>query len=153
MVINMDKSMIIGFRRQSEAKTSSTFSVGDTHLKLTDQYVYLGLLLTEHLDYTAMAKHVSKSANHALSLVITKHKTFGGLPFHIYTRLFDSVVWSTISYGGAIWGDRQFSCITAVQNRAERFYLGVGRYTTNAAVNGYIGWLSPLIKQWKSVVN
>ena len=108
MVFNMDKSMIIHFRRQSEAKTSSTFSVGDAHLKLTDQYVYLGLLLTEHLDYTAMAKHVSGSANRALSLVITKHQTVGGLPFHTYTRLFESVVWSTISYGGAKRGDRQF---------------------------------------------
>ena len=78
--------MIIHFRRQSEAKTSTTFSVGDVYLKLTDQYVYLGLLLAEHLDYTAMAKHVSGSANRALSLVITKHKTFGGLPFHTYTN-------------------------------------------------------------------
>ena len=66
--------MIIHFRRQSEAKTNSAFSVSDAHLKLTDQYVYLGMLLTEHLDYTAMAKHVSKSANRALSLIITKHK-------------------------------------------------------------------------------
>ena len=104
MVINiMDKSMIIHFRRRSEAKTNSTFPVSDAHLKLTDQYVYVGLLLTEHWDYTAMTKHVSKSANRALSLVITKHKMVGGLSFYTYTRLFDSVVWSTISYGGAIW--------------------------------------------------
>ena len=86
MVINMGKSMIIHFRRQSEAKTNSTFSVGDAHLKLTDQYVYLGLLLIEHLDCTAMAKHVFNSANRALSLVITKHKTVGGLPFHTYAN-------------------------------------------------------------------
>ena len=51
------------------------------------------------------------------------------------------------------YGDGQFSCITAVQNRAERFYLGVGRYTPVAAVNGDIGWLSPLVKHWKSVIN
>ena len=51
------------------------------------------------------------------------------------------------------YADRKFACITAVQNRAERFYLGVGRYTPNAAVNGDIGWLSLLAKQWKSVVN
>ena len=72
--------------KQSEAKTNTTFSVGDVHLKLTDQYIYLGLLLTEHLDYTALAQHVSRSDNRALSLVITKHKTFGGLPFYIYIQ-------------------------------------------------------------------
>ena len=55
MVIYMGKSMTVHVCRQSEAKTSSTFSIGDAHLKLTDRHVYLGLLLTEHLDYTAMA--------------------------------------------------------------------------------------------------
>ena len=94
-----------------------------------------------------MAKQAAKSVNRALGLVIAKYKEFGGLPFSTYTKLFDSVVWSTISYGGAVWGDRQFSCITAVQN------LDVGRYTPNAAVNGDIGWLRPFTKQWKTVVN
>lgn len=153
MVINTDKSMIVHFRRPSETRSSTSFSVGDVNLKTTSHYTYLGLLLTEHLDYTAMAKQVSKSANRALSLVISKYKLFGGLPFNTYTKLFDSVVWSTISYGAAIWGDRQFSCITAVQNRAERFYLGVGRYTPNAAVHGDVGWLSPFVKQWKLIIN
>ena len=38
------------------------------------------------------------------------------------------------------------------QNRAESIYLGAGRYTPNAAVNGDIECLSPLVKQWKSVI-
>lgn len=71
MVTNSDKSMIVHFRRPSEARSSVNFSVGNVNLKTTSHYVYLGLLLTEHLDYTAMAKQVSKSANRALSLVIS----------------------------------------------------------------------------------
>ena len=67
--------------------------------------------MTENLDYNIMAKHVSKSASRALGLVISKFKAFGGLPYNTFTKLYDSVVWSTISYGAAIWGDRSFSCI------------------------------------------
>ena len=37
---------------------------------------YLCLLLTEHLNYTMVAKHVSKSASRALGLVISKFKAF-----------------------------------------------------------------------------
>jgi hypothetical protein len=47
-----------------------------------------------------------------------------------------SLVWSTISYGAAIWGTNEYSCINAVQNRAMRFYLGVGKYTANISVIG-----------------
>ena len=43
------------------------------------------------------------------------------MPFDTYKKLFDSVVWSTISYGAAVWGDREFSSINAVQKRVERF--------------------------------
>ena len=39
-------------------------------------------------------------------------------------------------YGAPIWGTESFSCIQAVQNRAARYFLNVGKYTPVAAVNG-----------------
>ena len=68
-----------------------------------------------------MAKQEAKSASRALGLVISKYKAFGGLPFSTFSKLFDSIVWGTINYGTTIWGDREFCCINAVQNRTERF--------------------------------
>ena len=53
---------------------------------------------------------------------------------YVYSKLYDTMVWSVIDYGAAIWGTREYACINAVQNRAERFFLGVGKYTPNAAV-------------------
>ncbi|CAG2241599.1 unnamed protein product [Mytilus edulis] len=63
------------------------------------------------------------------------------------------MVWSTISYGAAVWGDKSFSCINAVQNKAIRFFMGVGRYTPNVAVNGDSGWTPPFVKQWRVIIN
>ena len=63
------------------------------------------------------------------------------------------MVWSVISYASNIWGQKQYSCINAVQTRAQRYFLGVGRYTPNVAVHGDMGWHHPVVKQWKSVVN
>ena len=31
-----------------------------------------------------------------------------------------------------------------------RFFLGVGKYTPNAAVLGEMGWIPPSIRQWTS---
>ena len=87
------------------------------------QYVYLGLVLTEFMDYTVMEKHVANSAGRALGLVITKFKSAGGLPFSMFTKLYDSMVCSVTEYGASVGVRRTFSCVTAVQNRALRFYL------------------------------
>ena len=75
----------------------------------------------------------------------------GGIPFDVFTKLYDSCVWPVISYGAAIWGFKSFSCINAVHNRAMRFYLGVGKYTPTAAVTGDMGWLPADIKQWETI--
>ena len=75
------------------------------------------------------------------------------MPFKVFTKLYDSLVWPVISYGAAIWGTKSYSCINAVQNRALRFFLGTGKYTPNAAICGDMGWQPPLVKQWKCICN
>ena len=148
LFINPEKSKVVQFRPKSMSRSSKAFKIGDKLISSVSNYMYLGLMLTEHLDYNVMAKNVSMSANRALGLVISKYKAFGGLPFGTFTKLYDSIVMGTISYGAAIWGDRTFACISAVQHRAARFFMGVGRYTPNAAVMGDMGWESVEVRQW-----
>ncbi len=81
-----------------------------------------------------MAKVVSQSAGRALGLLIAKYKTIGGMPYDVYTKLYDSLIRPIISYGAVVWGAKRFSCINAIQNRAMRFFLGTGKYTPTAAV-------------------
>ncbi|MEW8546453.1 MAG: reverse transcriptase family protein, partial [Candidatus Thiodiazotropha sp.] len=152
MTINEDKSNVMHFRPNSMAKTGKAFKCGEKTLNLVDRYKYLGLLLTEHLNYEEMAKHVAKSASRALSLVIAKYKSCGGFAFGTYTKLYETMVWSIISYGASIWGSREYNCINSVQLKAARFFLGVGRYTPNAGVLGDIGWDPVVSKQWKAVI-
>ena len=116
-------------------------------------YKYLGLVLNENLSYEEMAKNVAKSASRALGIVIAKYKSLGGLPFNSYTKLYESIVWRTISYGAAVWGTRQFSCINTIQLRAASFFLGVGKYTPNAGMLEDTGWEPVLAKQWRAVTS
>ncbi|CAC5407696.1 unnamed protein product [Mytilus coruscus] len=153
MTINHNKSNVVHFRPNSTPRTINSFKCGDLDINVVEKYTYLGLVLTEHLDYQIMAKHVATSANRALGLVISKYKSFGGLPFDSFTKLYDSIVWSTISYGAAVWGDRTFSCINLIQNKAIRFYMGIGRYKPNVAVNGDSAWKPPCVRQWRTVIN
>ena len=96
--INKDKSKIIHFRRPS----TFNFSCGDLNLDITSQYKYLELLVHEHLDYNFTAKAATQTRSRALGLLIAKTKTFGGLPFGNFSRLYDSSVFSVISYGASL---------------------------------------------------
>ena len=48
-------------------------------------------------------------------------------------------------------GTKSVSPISAVQNRACRIFLGLGRYAPIAAVNGDMGWPAPEHRQWMCI--
>lgn len=150
--INCNKSKVIHFRPQRITKTDTQFMCGEYLLETVSQYKYLGVYLTEHLDFSVMTKIVSQSASRALGLLISKDKSFGGMPFNCFMRCYDACVQATINYSAAIWGTRSFSCINAVQNRACRYFLGLGKYAPNVANNGDMGWTTPEHKQWMCVI-
>ena len=54
-------------------------------------YKYLGLVLDAYLDYSVTAKFVAQSASRALGLVIAKCKPVGGVPYNVFTKLYDSI--------------------------------------------------------------
>jgi hypothetical protein len=151
MCINPSKSKTIHFRPASVQKTTFCFVCGDDVISMCSEYKYLGLVLNEFLDFKVTAKCVSQSANRALGLVIAKVKSFGGVPYSVFTKLYDAIVYPVIAYGAAIWGTDSYSCVDAVQNRASRYFLNVGRYTPNAAVAGDIGWTPMTCRQLKVV--
>ena len=87
MLINGTKSNIVHFRTPSVPRSDSVFTVGGINLDVVESYKYLGLVLTEFLDYSKTAKAVAKSANRALGLIIAKLKAFGGLPYDVFYKI------------------------------------------------------------------
>ena len=68
------------------------------------------------------------------------------MPYNVYSKLYDSLVWSVVAYDAAIWGTHTFSCIEAVQHRTMRVFLGTIRNTPTAAMAGDMGWQSVVTK-------
>ena len=60
-----------------------------------------------------------------VGLVIAKFKAFGGLHHECFSKLYDTMVDSVISYGSPIWGYKSYSIVNAIQNSARRFILGL----------------------------
>ena len=67
-------------------------------------YRYLGVTLNEFLDYNFTADIQSEPAGRALGAIITKTIKNGGLPYNIYSMLFECCCTSVSDYGSEIWG-------------------------------------------------
>ncbi len=95
---------------------------------------------------------VAQAASRALGVLISKYKSHGGLPFTVYSRLYDALVQPILDNGAAVWGTRGFSVISANRHRACRAFLGVGKSAPTAAILAYMGWTCPLQRQWITVL-
>ena len=104
MIVSPTKSQIVHFRPRSVPRSNVKFTCGSSDLATVDKYLSLRITLTEFLDFNITANIVSQSASRARGLLIAKFKAIGGMPFEIYSKLYDSVVWPVIAYGAAIWG-------------------------------------------------
>ena len=151
LIINFDKSKTVHFKAVSSARTKFNFVCGISSLELVDQYKYLGIVFTEHLDLMQMSKIVAQSASRALGLLILKSEALGGMTYECFTKCNDAPVQSIVDYSAAVWGTKSVSPISAVQNRACRFFRGLGRYSPNAAVNDDMGWPAPEQRQWMCI--
>jgi hypothetical protein len=150
--INETKSNVVHFRPASVARTQYAFHVKDSAIEIVDRYKYLGVLLTEFLDYNESVKVIIKCASRAFGAVVAKSKSVGGLPFNVFLKLVNSVVWPVVEYSAAVWGSKAFSSVEAFHNRISRYFLCVGRYTPSAAVRGELAVLTPSERLWKVVM-
>ena len=92
MCINIGKSNIVHFRPDSLQRSEYIFKCGESVVQYANSYLYLGITLTEHLDFSTTAKFVAKSTNRAFGLLIAKYKNRGGLPM-MFIRNCIILVW------------------------------------------------------------
>ena len=103
--------------------------------------------MDEHLTFNKNAKELAKAASRALGSLITKVNIAGGMTYKVYNKLYTSMIEPILMYGSGVWGTRTFSVISSVQNRACKYFLSVGKHTSNVSSRGDMGWTSCYTKQ------
>ena len=84
--VNCEKSAVIHFRPHSKTQTTHSFTCGNNDINVLNSYKYLGLILTDSLNFELTVKSVAQSANRALGLLICKVKTNGGVPYECFVN-------------------------------------------------------------------
>ena len=89
------------------------------------------------LSFQQTCEGICKSESRARGSLMSKVVATGGIEIiRNFMRPQCNQFWM---YGSGIWGTTQFSCISSVQNRACKFFLSVGKHTSNIAARGDMG--------------
>ena len=150
--LNMDKTKLVHYRIHGQDRSHNEFKFGEDTIQIVDKYKYLGLWIHEHLDYKVTVQPLASSAGRALGCLITKFRYMGNMNHSVFTRLYDCLVLPVLNYGAGIWGTASYGCANTIQNRACRFFLGVGKNTSNIATRGEMGWMQQIHRQYMEVL-
>ena len=142
LCINEEKTKIVHYRQTTVNQLDVKFKCGTFDVLYTDNYKYLGLWFDQFLDFKAAVKIIAKSASRALGALFCKCKSIGGMSYDTFTKLYNSLIVPILTYGAGIWGHSIKGVINTVQNKACKYFLGVGKFASNDAVRRDMGWMS-----------
>ena len=143
MSLNINKTKVVHFRKKGRGRSRSetAFKLEKEEIAYADQYKYLGLILSEHLEWDLAFQELVKKANRALALLNHRARMCGGLHTNTYTMLFNQLVQPIILCNACIWGHTVSRSILGIQYSAMRYLLGVGKVCPIAGLFGETGWI------------
>ena len=147
MFVNMDKTLIMHFRRNRKPRTVYQFQIGNMPLLITDVYRYLGVHLDEHLNYKTIGNKLSEAAARATGKLAGKFYSNRGLGFKTYSVLYESCICPIMDYCSGVWGYVQNEKLDRIHSRIMQCFLGVNRYAPKPGIEGEMAWVPPFIRR------
>ena len=112
------------------------------YLEYINQYKYVGLYISCHLNYKDGMEILSDAANRSLGMLISKYKFMKHMMFNTYNTLYTTAVVPIIDYASEIWGNGKYVKNEIVRNIAARAFLVVHGFAPVDGMQGDLGWIS-----------
>ena len=144
--VNLAKTNIMHVRNPRCPQSRFMFLFNYRVVSYCKKYKYLGTTLDEFLNFQLSADSQAEAAGRALGSLITKTIKNGGLPYKIFSMLYECAVCAVADYGSEIWGYETKDSVNKIQLRAARCFLGLPKHATSAGVLAEISWLEPVCR-------
>lgn len=134
LIVNIDKTKIVIFRKGGNRGKNLTFWYGDKQIEIVSKYTYLGVPFYSTGVYCNTAKHFTDKGKAALGML---WKVICGGKMRSWSgrlKLFNSIVTSTTLYGSHIWGLLHVDQIEKIQSYFLKRVIGVSKYTSNSVL-------------------
>ena len=140
------RTNVMHIRNPRCAQSRFVFLFNHRIVSYCKHYKYLGSTLDEFLNFDKTAEAQAEPAGRSLGALITKTIKNGGLPYSIYSMLFECSVSSVSDYGSEVWGFEAKEAVSKIHLRAARCYLGLPKHATSAGVLAEISWPEPVYR-------
>ena len=144
--VNLTKTSVMHVRNVRCQNSNFVFLFNHRIIYYCKTYTYLGTTLDEFLNFGISADSQAGAAGCALGSLITKTIKNGGLPYSIYTMLYECAVCAVADYGAEVWGYEIKDAINKIHLRAARCFLGLPKHATSAGVLAEISWPEPVYR-------
>ena len=115
--------------------------------------------MDEHMDFEYSSKKFAESAGRALGSVTYKHKNIQIWVTQLIRNFLTIVLPPVMDYASGIWGFRNHTKLDGIQNRAQRVFLCVHRYSPLLCLEGDTGWMKAknrrrlnMLRYWNRLV-
>ena len=148
MKVNVAKSQVVHVRNPQRPLCSQKLILNGDPLSFVQNYKYLGCWVNEYLNNAKTVDALTAAAGRSYGRIVNIFKYMGNMGYSTYCMLYESYVLPVANYAAAVWGYQDYPAPQVLQNRIERFFLGVHRFAANAAVQNEMNLLSMRYTCW-----
>ena len=125
MKINIAKSLTVHHRNPQRPRCAKPLVLSSETMEYIDNYKYLGCWINEFGLDDKTVSALTAAASRSYGRIINIFKKLSDMGCNTYHTLYNSYVVPIVTYGAAVWGYKDFQAPKVLQNRINRFYLGV----------------------------
>lgn len=139
LVVNVDKTKIMIFRRKGRVSKKYKFTMGRDTLEIVSQYIYLGVLFTAQACFRENAKRVVNKTSSATSVVNSIWAKSRTHCWEAKQTVYKAMVKSVLMYAAEVWGARYVEQLEMAQVRYFKYMFLWPRNTPNYMVRQECG--------------
>ena len=134
LVVNMDKSKVVVFRKGGHLAGHDRWHIGNTSLEVVSECSYLGLIYSTKLNNNVMLSRLATRGKIAFCRISSLLNRMNTTFYNILCKMFDAQVQRILLYGSELWGLNVTSAIENVHLFSLKKMLQVPIFTPNVMV-------------------
>ena len=137
--VNLDKTKIIVFRKGGFLGKNEKWFYDNQPVEVVNEYNYLGITFSTKMSFANASLPLIAKAKKCINDILFSLRSLSCTDLNLFTKLFDSKVFPTLSYGCELWGIFSIEDIERVHMYALKRFLNVSLHCSNNIVYSETG--------------
>ncbi len=151
MSINQKKSQVVHIRNHQKQRCNTVLNCGGKKLDYVPDYKYLGYTINEFLSPNKTVEALTAGASRSFGRIVNIFRKLKNMGIRSYETLFNTYVVPIMNYASGVWGYADQNAPQVLQNRIQRYYLGVHKFTSVVATQLEFDWANVRSLRWVEI--